>query len=162
MATRLRGSRRLPEADVISVQTEDFDPGEELERLRGRLAGRAGAIVSFTGLVRDLNEGDNVTQLTLEHYPGMTQRALATIESEALQRWELIDSIIIHRVGPLFPNDRIVFVAAAGAHRKAAFSACEFMIDTLKTRAPFWKKEATAGGDRWVTPAEDRPGSKTG
>jgi molybdopterin synthase catalytic subunit len=139
---------------VIAVQTGDFDPGEELEQLRGRLAGRAGAIVSFTGLVRDLNEGDDVAQLTLEHYPGMTEKALAAIEAEAMRRWDLVDSMIIHRVGPLSPNDRIVFVAAASVHRKAAFGACEFMIDTLKTRAPFWKKEVTAGGERWLSPPE--------
>ncbi len=140
---------------MISVQAEDFDPGEELERLRSGLAGRAGAVVSFTGLVRDLNQGDAIGRLTLEHYPGMTEKALAGIEAEAMQRWELIDSVIIHRVGPLSPNDRIVFVAAASAHRKAAFRACEFMIDTLKTRAPFWKKEATADGARWLSPADN-------
>jgi molybdopterin synthase catalytic subunit len=138
---------------VIAVQTGDFDPGEELERMRSRLAGRAGAVVSFTGLVRDLNEGDEVAQLTLEHYPGMTQKALAAIEAEAMRRWDLLDSLILHRVGPLRPNEHIVFVAAASARRKAAFRACEFMIDTLKTRAPFWKKEVTAGGERWVSPA---------
>ena len=141
---------------MISVQTEDFDPGAELEQLRTRLAGRAGAVVSFTGLVRDLNEGDAVSRMTLEHYPGMTEKALAAIEAEAAGRWELTDSIIIHRVGPLSPNDRIVFVAAASAHRKAAFRACEFMINTLKTCAPFWKKEDTAGGTRWVAPTDDR------
>ena len=112
-------------------------------------------MVSFTGLVRDLNQGDAIGRLTLEHYPGMTEKALAGIEAEAMQRWELIDSVIIHRVGPLSPNDRIVFVAAASAHRKAAFRACEFMIDTLKTRAPFWKKEATADGARWLSPADN-------
>lgn len=141
---------------MISVQTQDFDPGELLGQLHGRLAGRAGAVVSFTGLVRDLNQGETVARMTLEHYPGMTEKALADIEAEAMQRWELIDSIIIHRVGPLPPNDRIVFVAAASAHRKAAFRACEFMIDNLKTRAPFWKKEDTASGTRWVTPTEDK------
>ena len=142
---------------MISVQTADFDPGAELERLRTALAGRAGAVVSFTGLVRDLNAGEAVGQLTLEHYPGMTEKALAAIEAEAVERWELLDSLIIHRVGPLSPGDRIVFVAAAAAHRKAAFRACEFMIDTLKTNAPFWKKEATAGGSRWLSPAENSP-----
>jgi molybdopterin synthase catalytic subunit len=141
---------------MISVRTEDFDPGEQLGRLHSRLAGRAGAVVSFTGLVRDLNQGEAVARMTLEHYPGMTEKALTAIESEAWERWELIDSIIIHRVGPLSPNDRIVFVAAASAHRKAAFRACEFMIDTLKTRAPFWKKEDTASGTRWVAPTEDK------
>jgi molybdopterin synthase catalytic subunit len=142
---------------MISVQTADFDPGSELERLRAALAGRAGAVVSFTGLVRDLNAGETVGQLTLEHYPGMTEKALAAIEAEAVERWELVGSLIIHRVGPLSPGDRIVFVAAAAAHRKAAFRACEFMIDTLKTNAPFWKKEATAGGSRWLSPAENSP-----
>lgn len=142
---------------MISVQTADFDPGAELERLRSALAGRAGAMVSFTGLVRDLNAGETVGQLTLEHYPGMTEKALAAIEAEAVERWELVDSLIIHRVGPLSPSDRIVFVAAAAAHRKAAFRACEFMIDTLKTEAPFWKKEATASGTRWLSPADNSP-----
>lgn len=137
---------------MISVQAEDFDPGEELERLRSGLAGRAGAVVSFTGLVRDLNAGDTVTQMTLEHYPGMTEKALAKIELEANDRWELTATIIIHRVGPLKPNDNIVFVAAASRHRKQAFRACEFMIDTLKTNAPFWKKETVSDGTRWVEP----------
>ena len=141
---------------MISVQTGDFDPGVELERLHGRLAGRAGAVVSFTGLVRDLNQGETVSRMTLEHYPGMTEKALAAIESEARERWELVDSISIHRVGPLSPTDRIVFVAAASAHRNSAFRACEFMIDTLKTNAPFWKKEATTSGARWVSPTEDK------
>lgn len=135
---------------MIRVQTEDFDPGLELEQLHQAQAGRAGAIVSFTGLVRDLNAGERIERMTLEHYPGMTEQALAGIEREAQTRWTLSGSIIIHRVGPLQPNDRIVFVAAASAHRKAAFSACEYMIDELKTRAPFWKKEVTPAGERWV------------
>jgi len=138
---------------MIRVQQEDFDPGAELERLRGRLQGRVGAMVSFIGLVRDLNEGDAITGMTLEHYPGMTEKALATIAAEATARWQLNDAVIIHRVGSLAPNDRIVLVVAAGAHRKEAFRACEFMIDILKTKAPFWKKEASPGGDRWVTTA---------
>jgi molybdopterin synthase catalytic subunit len=138
---------------MIRVQQEDFDPGAELERLRGNLPGATGAVVSFLGLVRDLNEGDDITGMTLEHYPGMTEKALAAIAAEATDRWKLIDAVIIHRVGPLAPNDRIVFVVAASAHRKDAFHACEFMIDTLKTKAPFWKKEATPHGTRWVTPA---------
>jgi len=132
------------------VQTNDFDPGVELERLRSRNNGQAGAIVSFTGLVRDLNEGDAITQMTLEHYPGMTEKALDKIEQEANARWELTATLIIHRVGPLSPNDNIVFVAAASRHRQQAFRACEFMIDTLKTNAPFWKKESLPGGTRWV------------
>lgn len=135
---------------MIRVQTADFDPGLELEQLRQAQAGRAGAIVSFTGLVRDLNAGERIERMTLEHYPGMTEQALAGIEREAQARWTLSGSIIIHRVGPLQPNDRIVFVGAASAHRKAAFSACEYMIDELKTRAPFWKKEVTPAGERWV------------
>jgi molybdopterin synthase catalytic subunit len=140
---------------VIRVQTEDFDPGAELEQLRSRNNGQAGAMVSFTGLVRDMNAGDHVSQMTLEHYPGMTEKALTKIEQEARDRWELTDTLIIHRVGPLDPNDNIVFVAAASRHRKQAFRACEFMIDTLKTNAPFWKKEQTGDTTRWVTPAEE-------
>jgi molybdopterin synthase catalytic subunit len=135
---------------VIRVQTEDFDPGSELEQLRLQNNGRAGAIVSFTGLVRDLNDGENITHMTLEHYPGMTEKVLADLEREAQTRWELTATLIIHRVGPLLPDDRIVFVAAASAHRQQAFRACEYLIDTLKTSAPFWKKETTAGGERWV------------
>jgi molybdopterin synthase catalytic subunit len=135
---------------MIRVQQEDFDPGAELERLRGRLQDRVGAMVSFIGLVRDLNEGDAITGMTLEHYPGMTEKALAAIAAEATARWKLNDAVIIHRVGPLAPNDRIVLVIAASAHRKEAFRACEFMIDVLKTKAPFWKKEATPRGARWV------------
>ena len=138
---------------MIRVQTENFDPGVELEQLRQRNKGQAGAMVSFTGLVRDLNAGDTVMQMTLEHYPGMTEKALHKIELEANERWELTASIIIHRVGPLHPDDNIVFVAAASRHRKQAFRACEFMIDTLKTEAPFWKKETLPGGARWVKPA---------
>ncbi len=142
---------------MIRVQAEDFDPGAELEQLRARCAGTAGAVVSFTGLVRDLNEGDEISLMTLEHYPGMTEKALETIEAHALDRWNLVSAVIIHRIGPLAPNDRIVFVAAASAHRKDAFAACEYMIDTLKTDAPFWKQEDTAAGKRWVT-AADRQG----
>jgi len=140
---------------MIVVQTSDFDPGMEFERLRVRCAGRAGALVSFTGLVRDLNEGDAISQLTLEHYPGMTEKALVEIKAQACKRWDLLDAVIIHRVGPLQPNDRIVFVAAASAHRKDAFQACEFMIDTLKTDAPFWKQEDTSTGKRWVSGEEN-------
>ena len=139
---------------MIRVQTEDFDPGIELERLRSKNHGQAGAMVSFTGLVRDLNEGDTITQMTLEHYPGMTEKALEKIEQDANGCWELTATLIIHRVGPLDPNDNIVFVAAASRHRKQAFLACEFMIDTLKTNAPFWKKETLAEGERWVKPVE--------
>lgn len=135
---------------MIRVQTEDFDAGSELEQLRSSNKGQAGAMVSFTGLVRDLNAGDTVTQMTLEHYPGMTEKALERIEQAANERWELTATLIIHRVGPLSPNDNIVFVAAASRHRKQAFLACEYMIDTLKTEAPFWKKETLSDRTRWV------------
>ena len=137
---------------MIRVQTVDFNPGDELEQLRRENNGKAGAMVSFTGLVRDLNEGDNITQLTLEHYPGMTEKALAKIEAQANAQWQLTATLIIHRVGPLQPNDNIVLVVAASMHRKQAFTACEFMIDTLKTNAPFWKKESLQNSDRWLTP----------
>jgi molybdopterin synthase catalytic subunit len=137
---------------MIRVQTGDFDPGMELEQLRRRNAGKAGAIVSFTGLVRELNAGDTITQMTLEHYPGMTEKALANIEQTANQRWALTATLIIHRIGALAPNDRIVFVAAASLHRKQAFRACEFMIDSLKTEAPLWKQETLPDGTRWVEP----------
>jgi len=135
---------------MIRVQQDDFDPGTELEQLRSTNGGKAGAVVSFIGLVRDLNEGDSIRQMTLEHYPGMTEKALGMIEATARERWELTDVTIIHRIGPLTPADRIVFVAAASAHRQQAFRACEFMIDTLKTDAPFWKKETTDSKTRWV------------
>jgi molybdopterin synthase catalytic subunit len=143
---------------MIRVQNDDFDPGSELEQMRLQNHGRAGALVSFTGLVRDLNDGEKITRMVLEHYPGMTEKVLADLECEAQARWELTATLIIHRVGPLLPDDRIVFVAAASAHRQQAFRACEFLIDTLKTRAPFWKKEATPRGERWVTAARDTPG----
>ena len=137
---------------MIRVQTVDFNPGDELEQLRNLNNGKAGAMVSFTGLVRDLNEGDNITQLTLEHYPGMTEKALEKIEMQANAQWQLTATLIIHRVGPLKPNDNIVLVVAASMHRRQAFAACEFMIDTLKTSAPFWKKESLQNSDRWLTP----------
>jgi molybdopterin synthase catalytic subunit len=137
---------------MIRVQTDDFNPGDELEQLRRENNGKAGAMVSFTGLVRDLNEGDSITQLTLEHYPGMTEKALAKIEAQASRQWDLTATLIIHRIGPLKPNDNIVLVIAASMHRKQAFAACEFMIDTLKTEAPFWKKESLQNSARWLTP----------
>ena len=117
-----------------------------------RLAGRAsiGALVSFVGQVRDMNEGDAINALTLEHYPEMTEKALTSIEDEAKTRWDIIDSLIIHRVGTMKPLDQIVLVAVTSAHRGEAFKACEFIMDFLKTSAPFWKKEATNQGERWV------------
>ena len=135
---------------MIRVQTEDFDSGAELEKMRTGCAGKVGAIVSFIGLVRDLNQGNQISQLTLEHYPGMTEKALEKVAADAIEHWNLVDSIIIHRVGPVMLDNRIVFVAAASPHRKNAFLACEYMIDTLKTDAPFWKQEDTPVGKRWV------------
>lgn len=136
----------------ISVQEEDFDVSSELDALT---AGRAdiGATVTFTGLVRDVTKaegGEPVTAMTLEHYPGMTERSLRGIADEAAARWPLQGVTIIHRVGPLKPADRIVLVATASPHRAAAFESAEFLMDHLKTRAPFWKKEETPEGARWV------------
>jgi molybdopterin synthase catalytic subunit len=133
----------------ISVQTEDFDVSAELAALRLHNP-TIGAIVNFVGVVRDLNEGCGVSQLELEHYPGMTEASLKNITMEAKARWHFIDSVIIHRVGVLQPLDQIVLVAVASAHRGDAFAACEFMMDFLKTRAPFWKKETTSQGAKWL------------
>jgi len=134
---------------AVRIQVEDFDVGAELAALRsGNPA--IGAIASFVGLVRDTNDGGEVSQLTLEHYPGMTEKALEAIVTEAKTRWDVIDILVIHRVGTMHPADQIVFVAVAGSHRGEAFSACEFVMDYLKTRAPFWKKEQTPAGSRWV------------
>lgn len=133
---------------MISIQTEDFDPGFEHQQLSDNPA--AGAIVTFTGTVRNMNLGDSVGGLYLEHYPGMTEKALQEILDEAGDRWSLAAVRVIHRVGQMHPGDRIVFVGVTSAHRKAAFEACEFIMDYLKTRAPFWKKETTEEGDRWV------------
>jgi molybdopterin synthase catalytic subunit len=133
----------------VRVQTEDFDAGAEIARLR-RGDPKIGAVASFVGVVRDLNDGESVGTMTLEHYPGMTEKALEAIVAEARSRWNIIDVTVIHRVGELKPTDQIVLVVVAGAHRGEAFAACEFIMDYLKTRAPFWKKEATPGGARWV------------
>ena len=111
---------------------------------------KIGAIASFVGLVRDINDGTGVTTLTLEHYPAMTQKALDGIVGQAMARWDVIDATVIHRVGELKPTDQIVLVAVASGHRGDAFQACEFIMDYLKTRAPFWKKESTLQGERWV------------
>jgi len=132
----------------IRVQTEDFEVGAELAAMRGDRA--IGAIACFVGLVRDVNDGSAVAELTLEHYPGMTEKALEDIVSQAKERWDIMDVRVVHRVGTLHPTDQIVFVAVAGAHRGEAFAACEFIMDYLKTQAPFWKKEQTPGGERWV------------
>ncbi len=133
---------------TIRVQTEDFDIAAELAAMRTNPA--IGAVASFIGLVRDVNEGTGVATLTLEHYPAMTEKALAAIVGQAQQRWEILDCVLIHRVGTLQPTDQIVLVMVASAHRGHAFDACEFIMDYLKTQAPFWKKEATPDGERWV------------
>jgi molybdopterin synthase catalytic subunit len=133
----------------IAVQSEAFDLGTEVDAMR---RGRTdiGAIASFVGLARDINEGSGVAAMTLEHYPGMTEKALAKLVDEANARWTLLDVTVIHRVGRLLPGDPIVLVAVASPHRGEAFAACEFIMDFLKTQAPFWKKEETPAGERWV------------
>ncbi len=133
----------------VSVQEADFDVGGEIERL-GAARRDIGAVASFVGLVRDANDGSGVSAMTLEHYPGMTERSLEDIVSAARQRWSLLGVRVIHRYGHLEPADRIVFVGVASAHRGDAFAACEFIMDYLKTRAPFWKREETPAGGRWV------------
>lgn len=133
----------------IRVQAADFDLSHELAALRAG-DGRVGALVSFVGTVRDLNEGAAVSEMELEHYPGMTEKALEDIVAQARVRWPLFGVLVIHRVGPLAPLDQIVLVACCSAHRGEAFAACEFIMDYLKTDAPFWKKEQTPGGARWV------------
>lgn len=137
----------------ISVQTKDFDVSHELAVMRS-VNPAIGAVVNFVGLVRDRNEGQDIRAMELEHYPGMTEKSLLAIAEQAQQRWNLIDALIIHRVGVLQPMDQIVMVAAASAHRGEAFAACEFMMDYLKTEAPFWKKETTPDGERWVDARE--------
>jgi molybdopterin synthase catalytic subunit len=135
---------------MIKVQREDFDVGRELDALtRGNP--RIGGVASFIGLVRDMGGSDRVEALSLEHYPGMTERKLAEIEAVANRRWPLDASLIIHRYGRLEPGERIVLVATASPHREAALAACHFLIDWLKTDAPFWKSEETPQGERWVT-----------
>lgn len=133
----------------IIVSEKDFDVGAEMTALRTGNP-QIGAITNFVGLVRDTNAGSDVASMLLEHYPAMTQRALEAIVAEAGQRWTLLDVTVIHRVGELRPGDQIVLVAVASSHRADAFSACEFIMDYLKTRAPFWKKEQTPDGARWV------------
>ncbi|MCM2319734.1 MAG: molybdopterin synthase catalytic subunit MoaE [Pseudomonas sp.] len=134
---------------AIRVQFEPFQPGVELEALHAANAG-IGAVVGFVGYVRDLNDGNSVAALTLEHYPGMTEKALTGIVEQASARWPLLGVDIVHRVGHLQPGEPIVFVGTASSHRQAAFDACNFIMDYLKTRAPFWKREDTPEGARWV------------
>jgi molybdopterin synthase catalytic subunit len=131
------------------VQSEPLDPHREVDLLRADNP-LIGAVVSFIGLMRDINEGERVEQLFLEHYPGMTEKALRKIAEEAVQRWELEGCRVVHRVGKMAPTEPIVVVAVAARHRKSAFLGCEFVIDYLKTQAPFWKKEITSEGERWV------------
>ena len=134
---------------VVRVQTEDFDLTTEVAQLR-KDSPKVGAVVTFVGTVRDLNEGEHVAEMALEHYPGMTEKSLEDILVQAKSRWDLFDALVIHRVGPLQPLEQIVLVAVTSAHRGEAFQACEFIIDYLKTEAPFWKKEQTPTGARWV------------
>ncbi|MCR6629023.1 MAG: molybdenum cofactor biosynthesis protein MoaE [Magnetospirillum sp.] len=139
---------------MIRVQAEDFDPGAEIARFSSG-SGRMGGVCMFLGLVRDyMGNGTGVSAMTLEHYPGMTEKQLAAIEAEARRRWPLEDALIIHRHGRLEAGDRIVLVATASAHREAAFQSCHFLMDWLKTKAPFWKIEHTSQGDVWVAAKE--------
>ncbi len=133
----------------VRIQTENFDVSAEIARLREGNP-KVGAVASFVGIVRDLNDGDAVASLTLEHYPGMTEKAVEKIVAEAHERWDIYDALVIHRVGTLKPLDQIVLVVVCSAHRAESFKACEFLMDYLKTRAPFWKKEQTPDGVRWV------------
>lgn len=133
----------------VRVQTEDFDLSTEVRQLR---VGRpeVGAVATFIGTVRDINEGASVAEMELEHYPGMTEKALEDIIERARGRFKLVDALVIHRVGPLLPQEQIVLVVTLSAHRGEAFAACEFIMDYLKSEAPFWKKEQTPDGARWV------------
>lgn len=133
----------------VRVQEADFDVGAEVAAMR-RGHPSIGAVASFVGVVRDVNEGDAVAEMTLEHYPGMTERSIEAIIAEARGRWAVLDALVVHRVGRLKPTDQIVLVVVASGHRGDAFAACEFIMDYLKTRAPFWKKERTGAGARWV------------
>ena len=133
----------------IRIQEKDFDISAEIAELR-KGDPRVGAVVSFLGTVRDMNDGSQVKAMTLEHYPGMTEKALQEILDQAKAHWDIYQTLVIHRVGPLLPEDQIVLVVVTSAHRGEAFAACEFIMDYLKTAAPFWKKEDTPEGARWV------------
>ena len=133
----------------IRIQENDFDLSAEIAALR-QGDPRVGAVVTFLGTVRDMNDGSQVKEMTLEHYPGMTEKALADIIVEAKSRWSIHEALVIHRIGKMLPGEQIVLVAVTGQHRGEAFTACEFIIDYLKTAAPFWKKEATPTGEHWV------------
>lgn len=138
---------------AVRVQREDFDPGREMAAL-GEGRHDIGAVASFTGIVRAEKGAGGISAMTLEHYPGMTERKLEEIEAEAHRRWPLEASLIVHRYGRLEPGERIVLVATASSHRKAALESCAFLIDWLKTKAPFWKLEEGAGGEQWVDARE--------
>ena len=133
----------------VRIQTQDFDLGAEVAALRAADPG-VGAVASFVGTVRDRNDGQGVSAMELEHYPGMTEKAIEAMIDEAFRRFDIRAARVIHRVGPLLPLDQIVLVVVTSAHRGAAFQACEFLMDYLKTQAPFWKKEYTPEGARWV------------
>ena len=133
----------------IRIQEEDFDIGAEIAGLR-KGDPRVGAVVTFLGTVRDMNDGSQVKEMTLEHYPGMTEKSLEEIITKTKERWDIYRALVIHRVGPLQPEDQIVLVVVTSAHRGEAFAACEYIMDYLKTAAPFWKKEDTPEGSRWV------------
>jgi len=134
---------------TVRIQKEDFDVSREIAALRSGNP-QIGAVASFIGVVRDLNDGSSVATMTLEHYPGMTEKAIDKIIVEAKGRWQVYDALVIHRIGTLAPLDQIVLVVVTSAHRGDAFAACEFIMDYLKTQAPFWKKEQTPDGARWV------------
>lgn len=133
----------------VTIQTADFDVGAEVAALRAQ-DGRVGAVCSFVGTVREHNDGSSVRAMELEHYPGMTERAIESMIDEALRRFDILDARVIHRIGPLSVGDQIVLVVVNSAHRGESFRACEFLMDYLKTQAPFWKKEHTPDGARWV------------
>jgi molybdopterin synthase catalytic subunit len=139
---------------MIKVQREDFDVGAEIGRLTEGNA-QVGGLACFVGLVRDLAGDEKIKAMTLEHYPGMTERQLEKLEAEARQRWALQEVLIIHRYGRLEPGDRIVLVATASAHRTASLESCQFLIDWLKTKAPFWKLEDMESGEKWVAARDD-------
>jgi len=138
---------------TVKIQTADFDVSAEIAVLR-RGNPKVGAVASFVGVVRDVNEGEAVAEMVLEHYPGMTEKAIEEIIGQARGRWNIIDALVVHRVGLLKPADQIVLVVVTSGHRGDAFAACEFIMDYLKTRAPFWKKEQAGGGARWVEARE--------
>jgi molybdopterin synthase catalytic subunit len=143
----------------VRIQHQDFDAGAEIARLRGGDP-RIGAVASFVGVARDRNDGRAVATMTLEHYPGMTERAIEAIVAQAKARWQVFEILVIHRIGMLKPLDQIVLVVVTSSHRGDAFAACEFVMDYLKTEAPFWKKEVTPEGDRWVDARESDEAAK--